>query len=428
MPNNTINFLSLNKQIFLFFFLFFFLLSPYLAIPVIGNTGMLSLIIFSVFNIPIINSFLRKRMFVFLCLSAFFLASYACLLSLLLKGDSPFYLFKIFTSLVCYLSVGFVLYRLCIRGSINGTCGNELIIWFFKMILLIVVLNSLIIIISQFNPALKITLESYLQAASNIDYESHEWRSRGLASAGGASLSIFHSIGILLAFSMAINKKISYLIMILSVLIIFFSMIFIGRSGLIFTILGVVVSILINVKKFSLVKLVTVPLIILIISFILLFILQENITASVLEYNLFSTFDFNELKNDEGLLYFFGKHFEIPNNPFILLFGLGSFESVNNLGLYSDSGYMRIFYYFGFPVGLFFFIAILFILKIPKKYNSISPIYIPVLVVLFVANIKEPVLYTGYSARLVFVISGFLLAEKLFSKSVPENFLASKNT
>lgn len=124
------------------------------------------------------------------------------------------------------------------------------------------------------------------------------------------------------------------------------------------------------------------------------------------------------MKNDEGLLYFFSKHFEIPNNPFILLFGLGSFESVINLGLYSDSGYMRIFYYFGFPVGLLFFVCILFILKIRTKYINISPIYLPVLVVLFAANIKEPVLYAGYSARIVFIISGFLLSEKLFSKSV----------
>jgi len=106
-----------------------------------------------------------------------------------------------------------------------------------------------------------------LQSVSNIDYESHEWRARGLASAGGASLSIFHSIGIILAFSMAINKRISYLIMILSVLLIFISLIFIGRSGLIFTLIGVFVSIVVNIKKMSIVKLVTIPIIILIISF-----------------------------------------------------------------------------------------------------------------------------------------------------------------
>ncbi len=430
MPDNSyksISVLPSKIKLFLFFFLFFFLLAPYLSIPLIGNTGMFSLIILLILNHRDFFSVFKKKVFTNLCLSIFLLSNYAFLLSLFLNGDSPLYVFKLLISVAAYLSVGGVLYQIFFRVSRKEKSGEKFIIWFFKVVLLIVVLNSLIIIISQLNPTLKSTIESYLQAVSNIDYESHEWRARGLASAGGASLSIFHALGITIAFSMAINKRISYMIMILSVLLIFSSLIFIGRSGLIFAVIGVVVSIVVNVKKISIIKLITIPIIILIITFSLLYLLQNNVATSVLEYNLFNTFDYKELKNDEGLLYFFSKHFEVPSNPFILMFGVGSFESVNNMNVYSDSGYMRIFYYFGIPLALLFFIFILFILKTPTRYTTISPIYLPVLIVLLAANIKEPVLYTGYSARIVFVISGFLLAEKFFSKSIIRNTIAGKN-
>jgi len=113
---------------------------------VIGNTGILSLIFFLELNFREFYSLLIKKVFILLCSSAFFLSTYAFLLALLLNGDSPFNLFKILTSLVCYICVGGVLYLLCNRVSTREKSCNEFIIWFFKMTLFIVVLNSLIII------------------------------------------------------------------------------------------------------------------------------------------------------------------------------------------------------------------------------------------------------------------------------------------
>jgi len=403
------------SNFFYFCFLLFFLLAPYLKIPLFGNTGIVAFLLFLTINISFLLDLFKKKHIVNLTLINIVLSVYAYLFGLLFFSDSPMYLSKILFSIQFYIIVGSILnYKLIGNSSINGSY-SELIFWLFKMSLYVIVLNSIIVILMQIDQNFKFSIEKWLQPVSNIDYDLHEWRSRGIASSGGASLSIFHSIGIVLTISLALKKRISYLFMGISLFVICVSLIFIGRSGLVLGAFGTILVFFYNFKEVSFLKLFFTSVFFYFIVSVLFKFLEDNIAQSILEYNLYNTFDYDKIKDDNGLNFFLSNHFHFSSNPVALLFGVGSFKESNSLNLYSDSGYMRIFYYYGIPLGIFIILRSFHHLFAVKNIKEIRSIYIPILLLLLFATIKEPIFFTGYSSRLLFLIVGMVSLKNITS-------------
>ena len=108
-----------------------------------------------------------------------------------------------------------------------------------KVFTSVMILNSIIVLFEFYLPSLRLLLESYLIEDGKVDY-ANGFRYRGLASAGGASLSVAHGISIPLIYYLFKKNAIGPLRLLISITIVFTSLIFIGRTGFVVAFIGIV--------------------------------------------------------------------------------------------------------------------------------------------------------------------------------------------
>ncbi|EIW89365.1 hypothetical protein AGRI_04667 [Alishewanella agri BL06] len=287
----------------------------------------------------------------------------------------------------------------------------------FKIVLYIALFNSIIIIASFFISELRLFVESFLyhQERSNIDYLNVDWRLRGIAAAGGASLSIFLAFSVMCAIICNKAKLLSSSICLAYIVVIIFAQFFVARTGLILSLVMFSYWLIAELLRFR----TGFYLVLIILCFVLIssFSAFYNELSSILPfalelfYNFFSGEGFETGSTNDlfEMLVF-------PEHPAYLLFGFGCFE---NCQFYrSDSGYLKsisavgiilsVVIYFLFFYFLFFKVSRLIFFG--KFYWNLF------LILLFLSEVKEPFIYQNYLGRVIILLVCFYYVNQFLTR------------
>lgn len=83
-----------------------------------------------------------------------------------------------------------------------------------------------------FFPSVRHEIESFLVASGNVNWQEG-FRYRGIASGGGASLSVLNPVAVVMALHLYKEKYIRTIVLIASLSVLIFALVFIGRTGMI---------------------------------------------------------------------------------------------------------------------------------------------------------------------------------------------------
>ena len=294
---------------------------------------------------------------------------------------------------------------------ISGVAHRKVIDAILRWVMFVAIANSLIVLCEAISPEIKSYIESRLvQNTVGLIYSEHPFQLRGLASAGGAGLSLFNAVAMLIILHFFIKKELSAKPSLLASLIILIATIYIGRTGLI---VGLTMFVLLNAT-------------------VLLIALRKGVLSSISDIVLIlgTAFSFlyysnNWLEDDvkgwafEWIDSFLmgsslsGSSDDLKNMLFLpssgshLIFGIGFFEGENALYDRSDSGYVKTIFSLGLPLSIAVYLVFIWLITrvkwVNKKYNLFTYILVAVMLI---AEIKEPFMYQNYTARLILLLAG----------------------
>jgi hypothetical protein len=242
----------------------------------------------------------------------------------------------------------------------------------------------------------------------NVNYKTHNFLFRGLASGGGSSLSIAHSLAILFVIYLYFKNKLKFIYSFIFISIISVTCIFLGRTGIIISAALIFLYFFISTRKilYHYKRKISIAsffvILLFLISGIYLFDYINDEYSIIIKW-AFSFDDkvgagesFNKLISSTHILY----------NYKALLFGMGYYLNHHPIVQSSDSGYFKLIYSIGMPFAIMFYIYmsssfIYFMSKINFTLLSISMIFI-----LLVCEIKEPIFFQNYASRIFFYLFG----------------------
>jgi hypothetical protein len=407
-----LNILAKILLIFYFLLLAMFIFAPRINVYGGLNLGVLSvLIIFSILYKKIISALFIRNIFL-LFIIIFGIGFYHYFLSIVYDNNGT-YFFSICISMCISILFGFSFVSLISTGK---EVRGELIYKLIKLSVIAVFINSVILLIEFFYPEFKTVLESMLvqNPLANINYEEHAFRFRGLASAGGAALSIVNAVAVWLCVSLAIQGRISKLFALVIISTLCASNIFTGRTGLIFSLLFMFLYLLTIMKSiFTLKPKINYKFIVTSISLILFFIILKYIISNielpqeVMNWAFEWTDGLIDGKVDSSSSDGLKDMLYLPENPIHLFFGIGFFEGYSVLYPRTDSGYLKTILSIGLILSLVFYGIIFFLIyQITKLDKSLRLTFFPLILFLFFVEIKEPFIYQNYASRIVFLLIG----------------------
>ncbi|MGR4067815.1 hypothetical protein [Billgrantia sp. C5P2] len=307
-----------------------------------------------------------------------------------------------------YILLGYVLALSLMRKSLDM---DQVLTLCFKLVVFIVFINSLIILVEYNFPAFRNFIESmlYQPENSNIDYLTREFRLRGIASGGAANLSLFHGTSLILLQALYVKKKIGFLYFVTASVTTFTSLLFIGRTGIVVAIIGItlfhVLNFLFSKEKLSLRRFllyITIAGIVMAVPPVFAFLFPEN----VLSYSISFLYQGIEGVQQEGTTAALARMINIPTEWPKLLFGVGVHSGDFSLRRSVDLGYMRMFTALGIPVAITFYFFVAFLGKCVYSVTHYKSFWIVFMIIMFIAEYKEPFIFKGYSARLMWLIIG----------------------
>lgn len=321
-----------------------------------------------------------------------------------LNGIGQFVHLKVALSIFVYILLAYSISIMCSRV---GYDFNGLI----YVSLLVAVINSSIILVQVVFPPFRDFTESLLVLSGNVDW-SEGFRYRGIASGGGASLSVLIPVAMALALHLYSEKSIGVikLIIILSVLLV--SLFFIGRTGFVLIPIVFMLFFLFNLSKY-LFKILTVFFV---ASALVVFLWDGLKTFIVDKYGIgFYNYSFGFLLggaeglNEEGTVSMILDFLKvIPASFPEVLIGYG-FYGGSDFEPWTDSGYSRMFLSVGYIFGVMFYVCFFMIFRnvlLGKKF-----IFLTIGCVLLIAEAKEPLLFSGYASRVYIFILVYALVE-----------------
>jgi len=304
---------------------------------------------------------------------------------------------------IVYLVFSFALYHFFRSVSLDNFS-------LFKIIFYVGVVNSFVIIFSFLNPEFRNLVESVLYQApnSNINYQELDWRLRGFASAGGASLSMFNALCVVLGILLVESKRLSPVVFLLGTFLCLASCFVIARTGLMiggfFFLVWMARNIVLpNPRKF-------IPIAVCLVGFFYLVMAFIDDFARVIPWALELVIN---LASGQGATSRSTEHlstmFDIPDSFINLLFGYGFFEA--SVSYRSDSGYIKTIYSVGVLLSLVIYFLIFKVLFLGiKNYFQKGSIYWSLFIFfMFIAEIKEPFFYQNYTGRAFVLIAFFVL-------------------
>ena len=275
-----------------------------------------------------------------------------------------------------------------------------------------IALNSTIIIFEFLFPPLREFVESFLVQLDN-DY-LFSTRFRGIASAGGAALSLVPSIGMLLSFELLRKQKLSILMVSIYTLVLFLSLLLIGRTGIVLSVIPIGLFLLTRYRKLYLSNLVFDLIFFSLVSVGCLFFIDfigGSFGDSFIDYTIGFLFQDGGIANEETTTALANQHLAaIPTEFPAAIFGYG-FYGYGGFEPHSDSGFARMFMSVGIPLGLIYYtIFIRLIFGYFKIGKSLFLIFL--LILLLFAEIKEPLLFSQFASRafLLFTVSSFVFS------------------
>lgn len=317
--------------------------------------------------------------------------------------------FQTYMIQVCvYLFLGFVLAMILMQKALDL---DQVITLVFKLATFVVFINALIILVEYHVPPFRAFIESflYLPDNSNINYLTREYRLRGIASGGAANLSLFHGMVLVIIQALYIKKKIGVIYTLVASVTIFTSLLFIGRTGIVVGFIGIVLFHALNLmmarNKLSFRRFfifISVAAIILVAPPVFSLFFPNN----VLSYSISFLYQGVEGLQEEGTAKAVANMFEIPNKWGKLLFGVGAHWGDFTLERRVDAGYMRMLTALGIPLALAFYIFYAFLAKYVFTITHYKSVWVVLMIIMFIAEIKEPFIFKGYSARLVWMMIG----------------------
>lgn len=312
--------------------------------------------------------------------------------------------FKVSLSILFYLLIGTCFY---FWFEEKGQSLND----FLYLSLITVVINSAVILAEVALPSLRSIIESILAPSGNIDWKSG-FRYRGIASGGGASLSFLVALSFGVCIYLFTNKaiKLSTMIVLNSILIL--SMFFIGRTGLLLLPIILLYFLIINFNQ-NKIKVIFSAFFVLLLSPIVLELIKNYLIGiygvGFYKYVLGMFLDGAAGFEEEGtlsMLYDFMTVFplEFPQ----VLFGYG-FYGASDFYPWTDSGYTRTILSVGYIFGITYY-ALFFIMSI-NAFKYQKALFGLFFILMLIVEIKEPLMFSGYTSRLYFMILSFAMLE-----------------
>jgi hypothetical protein len=405
------------NKLFMFFLIFFFILAPRFNFNIIIHMGLVSVSLLTM--LVIVKRcrifFLFNPLF-FIIIFFLFLALYHLLLSNLYDNDASYFL-SICISVIISVLFGWLLASYLIN---QGVQTSDLLDQLLMICTIVAILNSSIILVNFKFPEIKSIIESYLlQNTEGLVYAEHPFQLRGLASAGGAGISVFNSIAVLFLIYLVSNNKITTSFALLSAVVITCSNVFTGRTGLILSLLftsTLLIIILIKNLKSGFIRVIS-AISVAIFSFFLLdystiFDLDPEVAGWAFEWvDGLITGKLESASSDDLQTMLF-----LPDDLIHLLFGVGFFEGVGTIYPRTDSGYIKSILSIGVPLSFLLYFAIIFMFfRVRKVSSKYSWLVVSVLSVMLIVEVKEPFLYQNFTARMILLLSGaamFILAKR----------------
>jgi hypothetical protein len=411
-----------------FLLFFFFIFAPRLDLNVVLHTGFISVI----FLVMLVSFGQRKlplfpRPLVPVVAFFLFLAIYHVILATFYDNNAS-YFFSICISVIISVVFGWLLASYLIKC---GTDVGDLLDHILVMCTLIAILNSTVILIEFAFPEIKSNIERYLlQNSEGLIYAEHPFQLRGLTSAGGAGLSVFNAMAILFIIYLVSIKKISSSFALLGAVIISYSNVFTGRTGLIISLILIIALLMVLlIKNFNNGFLGVMSAIsVAIFSLYLMnvstnFDLDSEVAGWAFEWvdglidGNFETKSSDDLKT---MLF-------LPESPIHLLFGVGFFEGNGKIYPRTDSGYLKTILSIGVPLSILMYLTIILLFfKLCKVSSKYLWLVVSSLGIMLIIEVKEPFLYQNFTARVILLLSGaamFILAKRrALAKMININF------
>jgi hypothetical protein len=294
----------------------------------------------------------------------------------------------------------------------------------FNTLLLIIVsvilLNSIIILIETNSLAFKNIIEHILRPAGNIDYlDPENFRFRGLAASGGAGLSVALPMALICSFELYRRRVITEFILAISTAIFFSSGLVIGRTGLLFLPIAVLVYFAFNFKYYidwrRSTRMLTTLIVLIVVSYAIYIYISayfsEQFGSGFMQYALDFMLEGGTGFKNEGTVKII-LHFltVLPYSFPWAVTGYG-FYGGSNFSPWTDSGYPRMFLSVGFILGFIYYICIFFIYawNHKKKWGIVAPM----IIILIFAELKEVLLFSGIASRMFIIVSIFLQLESV---------------
>ncbi|WP_234250151.1 hypothetical protein [Billgrantia desiderata] len=390
-------------------FLYLYLLSPYFDLRgMMLHGGVLSILLFLLVNLRLVVKALQQEslilIYIFFCLYCLY-----NLVMITIYSEAFTTSFLMYMIQVCfYLLTGFVLAQYLMRKALDV---DQVITLCFKLVSFIVLVNAAIIILEYQFPPFRNLVESmlYQPEDANINYLTREYRLRGIASGGAANLSLLHGTVLIILQALYIKKKIGLLYTLVASVTIFTSLLFIGRTGILLAFVGIVMFHLLNLvmarEKLSFHRIIlyfTVASIILVAPPVFAIFFPENVLA----YSINFFYQGMEGVQQEGTTRTVARMFEIPDIWTKLIFGVGAHWGDFTLEGRVDAGYMKMLTALGIPIAVSFYLFYAYLARYLLMITHYKSIWIVLMIIMFIAEIKEPFIFKGYSARMIWMMIG----------------------
>jgi hypothetical protein len=315
-------------------------------------------------------------------------------------GIEQFIQFKVAISIFIYILMAYAVFMLAKRAALNF---NDLV----YQCLLVVIFNSSIIIIQVLLPGFRDFTESFLVLSGNVDW-TEGFRYRGVASGGGASLSVLVPVAVVLALHLYYERKIGVFVFFVMASVLIVSLFFIGRTGFLLMPFVFLFFVFFNMKKYFFNVFFLFSFL---ASFVFIFggeIKEFVISKYGVEFYNYSFGFFlggvDGLK-EEGTVSIIIDFLKVMPTTFPeVLIGYG-FYGGSDFYPWTDSGYSRMFLSIGYLFGFLFYLC--FFLMFRSVIFKVRFVFITIGFILLVAEAKEPLLFTGYASRVYIILLAF---------------------
>jgi len=382
-------------KFFSFISIFFIILNPYTIIGKLGFYSSISILVIYVLKIkrmqvpklPYINIFLLITLTSFGALSSY------------INGIGQL------NHLVVAISFFITLFSMASLIEI-GRMTQIKPDYFLLCILITIVINCIIVTLEVSISSFRAVKESFLIGAGNRDW-GEGFRYRGLASSGGAALSMLSPIGILLCFYLYNRRVINFIFLCIATVIILSATLIIGRTGLIMAVLVLLYSVFAGMFQsiYSLFRFLLISILLLLLGALLFPIITEYLSSlfgeGFLKYSFGFLVDGRQGIESEGTLSVLIDFIRVLplDYPYIIT-GYG-FYGGSEFEPWTDSGFARTFLSIGFPLGAILYINYFLIVK---RISGFQPIVVIAVGILCIGELKEPMLYSGYACRAVLIM------------------------